>query len=663
MIARLIAAAVALAPLAASTTAHAQNNPAHPQWIQVLLQGENQKQLSDTLTHFGGTVTHYLPIVDGVGGLLPAAHLEPLRKAPGVARVIEDFNPPNEPEPRDCLVDGALEAAVSATTLSWTLFNFHDVPVPVEQLRVTLPSSAGPLTSVSLGNETTITQPKADPAAGIVALTESLGALPPGKSVLTLRYSAASSTISQSDFDISVDVGDCTADLVPAYPDNAGDFYYSRAVGADQLHAQGVTGKGINIAVVDSGLWEAPALARNVEGEPRIVARFNALQNQAFRPVNDDSGHGTHMASVIAHSGRAIGEPGPSYKGIAPNAGLIPVKVFDANGNGDFLDILRGIQWIVKNRERYDIRVMNMSLAAVPRFPYWDDPINQAVLKAWQAGIAVIAAAGNEGPDWGTIGSPGNNPYVITVGALTDSWTAGNDDDDYIPDFSSRGPTATGHIKPDLVAPGGHITGLVSPGATMGKDNPNWFLASGDFVSTGSSQSAALVTGIAALLLEIDPTLSNNEIKCMLTSSARPAINRDGRLSYSPFTQGAGYVDAVRAVTLGERECQDNAVMQIDAAVRGDEQLVGPAEATSDGDPTLPDGDRLFALKAPNKGDSDDRRWGVKAHVERLNIDAGEGTQAPGVPIDWGSVYDSEGRRLQQLQQPTNDETDNPTDS
>ena len=150
-----------------------------------------------------------------------------------------------------------------------------------------------------------------------------------------------------------------------------------------------------------------------------------------------------------------------AFKGVAPDVSLVSVKAFDIAGQGDFLDIVRAIQWVVDNRAKYDIRVLNLSFAARPRWHYWLDPINQAVMRAWASGITVIAAAGNEGPEAMTIGSPGNLPFIITVGAVTDSWTPDNKDDDYIPDFSSRGPTPSAHIKPDLVAPGGHITCLL----------------------------------------------------------------------------------------------------------------------------------------------------------------------------------------------------------
>ena len=210
-----------------------------------------------------------------------------------------------------------------------------------------------------------------------------------------------------------------------------------------------------------------------------------------------------------------------------------------------------------------------------------------------------------------TIGSPGNLPYVITVGLVTDSWTPETRDDDYIPDFSSRGPTPSGHVKPEVVALGGHMTGLVHPESDLATTQPEDILANGDYVSTGSSQAAALVSGIAALLLQLEPGLSPDDIKCKLVSSAEPAINRDGLLAYSPFQQGFGYVTAARAVTLGKSGC-GNADLDLAADIGGTEHFFGPALFDEDGNATLPDLELLVSTEASAKGMSDTRKWGVE---------------------------------------------------
>ena len=401
------------------------------------------------------------------------------------------------------------------------------------------------------------------------------------------------------------------------------------------------------MAVLDSGLWEHEALVKDSRGRKRVLARYDAISGRAVDEAFDESGHGTHLTSVLAHSGPTLidNEPTGAFKGIAPDARLVIVKAFNVEGQGDMLDIVRGIQWVIDNRETYGIRVLNLSFASRPRWPYWLDPVNQAVMRAWAAGIIVVAAAGNEGPDPMTVGSPGNLPYIISVGAITDSWTPDDRSDDYIPDFSSRGPTPEAHIKPDLVAPGGHMTGLTRPGSTLTLDHPEYQLRTGEFVMTGSSQAAALVSGLVALLLQLEPELSPDQVKCMLTSTAEPAINRDGLLAYSPFVQGSGLVSVTRAITLGARDC-GNVDLDLEADIAGKAHFEGPATVSEDGDISLPGLDRMLSPQDAAKGSSDSRVWGVKAHVERLPPDF---QPAESDAFNWLEMYAAERARIEAL--------------
>ena len=147
------------------------------------------------------------------------------------------------------------------------------------------------------------------------------------------------------------------------------------------------------------------------------------------------------MTSIAA--GGAI-NLGGGYLGIAPQANLVIVRAFDGTGAGRYVDVIAGLNWIVANQKKYNIRVLNLSFGAPPQSYYWDDPLNQAVMAAWRAGIVVVTAAGNEGPDAMTIDVPGNVPYVITVGALTDNYTPYNGNDDRLASFSSTGPDLRG---------------------------------------------------------------------------------------------------------------------------------------------------------------------------------------------------------------------------
>lgn len=612
----------------------------------------------------GGSITHDLPIIDAVGAELTREQLLQVVKSPRVARSFDDLSVAQTPEEspaeseKSCDVAGSLELDISDTGIKWRLYNKGATPALLERLKLSWPGALSGIENVRLGGK------DLDPGiyrAAVEGSAQPEMSATPGKALpalsgtqyLSVRFSSpADGPLRQRDFTVEATfAGDCEVKLIPGYDDNHENFHYNAAAGVDSLHLNGVTGRGVTVAVIDSGLWEDPALSSDTNGRPRIVARYDAITNTSPAEVFDASGHGTHMTSVIAHNGvvTSNGAPTGTYKGVAPDANLVAVKAFDIAGQGDFLDIVRAIQWVVDNRDTYNIRVLNLSFSARPRWNYWLDPINQAAMRAWASGITVIAAAGNDGPDQMTIGSPGNLPFVITVGALTDSWTPLDKSDDYIPDFSSRGPTPNAHIKPDLVAPGGHITGLTRPGSTLTQDNPEYMLRTGEFVMTGSSQATALVSGIAALLLQLEPDLSPDDIKCKLMTSAQPAINRDGLLAYSPLQQGHGYVNASRAVTLGDRGC-GNADMDIQLEMIGTEHSQGPAIVEEDGTASLPGLGKMVSPEPAEKGFSQSRRWGVKAHIEREKpplVTTASPENTP--PFDWMQLYLQERDRIESL--------------
>jgi serine protease AprX len=619
------------------------------QLIQVLLQGSHPEKLRNALIALGGKQTHDLPIVNGIGGIINANKLPELANAEGVNSLTEDFNPPKLPESRDCAVSGDLQVNLMPQSLQWRIFNFAKNPKPLKWINASWPQALGDATlSVSVEIGETPASDRVDIKSGVQLQLDHL--LPTGSSLVEMQFSNASKLLTQNDFEISLGLGDCETQLVPAYAGEGQDFYFPKEAGATLLTQAGLTGLGVGVAIIDSGLWDTPALTHNALGKHRIATHYDAIRDQIDLNLRDDGGHGSHMASIIANSRRVANREPVQYQGLAPNAVLIPVTAISPRGDGDFMDIIRGIQWVTTHRERFNIRVLNLSLTATPTREYWADPMNLAVMKAWEAGIAVVVAAGNDGPDWGTIGSPGNNPYVITVGALTDSWTPGDERDDYIPDFSSRGPTLEGLIKPDLVAPGGHISGLIPLDATLANENPNYFLTSGEYVSTGSSQAAAVVSGLIALLLEIKPELTNDDVKCLLTTSAQPALSRAGRLAYSPFIQGAGRVNGSRALTIGETNCEQKN-LNITDALAGKERLYGPAERLEDGTPSLPNLPSMVEKAMPASGMSADRRWGVAAHLERLDP-ASESPQTSEVPFNWAAVYRDEQQKLKRLGAP-----------
>lgn len=633
-------------------------NPAvaAPENLHVMLQGASADAMRALVEAEDGTLTHYLPIIDAVGAKLSREQLDRILAGDQVERYIDDLsvNPEEDaPEEPPCEVGGALELDFTARGYDWRLYNKRAEPAVVSRLSLTWPESLGRLESLSIAGKplgSRALQRQSSGALDLETMTGSTYAIA-GEATLSARFQRqVRGSHGQMQSDITSELGfvsGCEVASVPAYEDNHADYHYTGLAEADQLHLHGVRGGGVSVAILDSGLWEHEALARDTQGRKRVLARYDAIADRAVDEAFDESGHGTHLTSVLAHSGPTLrnNKPTGAFKGIAPDARLVVIKAFNVEGEGDMLDIVRGIQWVLDNREQYAIRVLNLSFASRPRWPYWLDPVNQAVMRAWAAGIVVVAAAGNEGPEPMTVGSPGNLPYIISVGAITDSWTPADRSDDYIPDFSSRGPTPEAHIKPDLVAPGGHMTGLTRPGSTLTLEHPEYQLRTGEFVMTGSSQAAALVSGLVALLLQLEPELSPDQVKCMLTSTAEPAINRDGLLAYSPFAQGSGLVSVTRAITLGKRDC-GNADLNIADDMAGKTHFEGPAKVSEDGDITLPGLNTMLSPESAAKGPSDSRVWGVKAHVERLPPDY---QSAEPHVFNWLEVYAAERARIEAL--------------
>ncbi len=633
-----------------------------PSPLHIMLQGSSTSDMTTLVENAGGTITHDLHIINAVGAKLTQSQLEQVLESPLVARFIDDLTLPEsiEEEAEDneaCKVRGHIELSLSPQVIHWTLYNKRPAPAFLENLEITWPLTLGPLETISIGGATV--DPtwinELSPHSVEVHMPDSSRPSVTTTADLEIRFKNTNPEAAprQSDFSIKASfTGGCSTELIPGYENNHADYYYNSVASVDALHLQGITGKGVTVAVIDSGLWEHEALVNNTAGTDRIIGKYDALTDTEGATVVDESGHGTHMTSIIAHSGPTYknGQRTGTFKGVAPDANLVAVKVLDRDGRAHLLDIVRAIQWVVDNRQKYKIRILNLSFAQLPRWPYWEDPVNQAVMKAWQEGIAVVAAAGNEGPDPMTIGSPGNLPYVITVGAVTDSWTPQTRNDDYVPDFSSQGPTPSGHIKPDVVALGGHITGLIRPQSALSVEQPEDILKTGEFVSTGSSQASALVSGILAILLQLEPDLTPDDLKCKLISSAEPAINRDGLLAYSPFQQGYGYVNTIRAITLGGKGC-GNPDWDIAADIAGEEHFYGPAIMDKDGNASLPGLKDAVSSTPSEKGLSETRKWGVKDHIERDDYPERSAGPATEQPFDWEELYLMEKTAIEQLSQ------------
>jgi len=340
--------------------------------------------------------------------------------------------------------------------------------------------------------------------------------------------------------------------------------HFTETIGVDEVWAAGDLGQSITVAVLDTGIDPTFSELRRTWGErrtERFLAYYDAIEDklykhpQMLRSPRDPNGHGTHVAGIIGNGSHESRDGG--YRGVAPGANLVAVRVLGEEGAGSYSDVLRGLEWVVNNKDRYNIRVLNISMYSVPVAPYWADPYNLAVMAAWDAGIVVVASAGNTGPDPMSVGVPGNTPYIITVGAFTDHRTPGDFGDDYIPEFSASGPTLDAFIKPDVIAPGAHMVSLMRPKAHLREINPERRVNGRYFEMSGTSMSTAVVSGIAALILEENPDLTPDQVKYRLTQSARPQLTQSARpqvssavgsAAYSVWEQGAGRVWAEEAV-------------------------------------------------------------------------------------------------------------------
>ena len=340
---------------------------------------------------------------------------------------------------------------------------------------------------------------------------------------------------------------------------------YPNVTGATVAWQNGVIGSGVSVAVLDTGLNLMDGLIKNPDGKTTKVLAWKDFVKKMPVPV-DPNGHGSHIAAIIANSQKG---PDGDFNGMAPGANLVIGRVLDENGYGTYERIIAGIQWVVSNRALYNIRVLNLSLNGNVHSPYWADPLDQAVTAAWAQGITVVVAAGNKGPSPMSIGVPGNNPYAITVGAFTDHYTVNDWSDDYVTDFSSSGPTLDAFIKPDLVAPGAHIVSKMPILSVASLTHEANWVSNQYFSMAGTSQSAAVVSGVAALAFSKNGGLTPNQVKFRILSTALPWEDAQTHQAlYSVWQQGAGRVNAADAA-LADIHGEANAHMDIQADLNG----------------------------------------------------------------------------------------------
>src|SRR5215207_3536717 len=289
-----------------------------------------------------------------------------------------------------------------------------------------------------------------------------------------------------------------------------------------------LTGAGVDVALIDSGV-----LGVGVIDGPGKLVRGPDFSEDAYDPDLrglDAFGHGSHMAGVIAGH-----DPVTGYQGIAPSARLVTVKVAGAGGVTSLVRVLMALDWVRRNRSSngLDIRVLNLSFGVDARRSYVREPLAYAAEQLWNRGVTVVAAAGNKADGTGSLDLPAADPFLIAVGA-TDTRT-----EDTVAEFSSRDAVR----PPDVVAPGAGVISLRVPGSTLDEEFPAARIGTGFFRGSGTSQAAAVVSGLVARLLEARPELTPDQVKSLLKSGA---VDLPADVS----ADGAGRVDLSRTLEL-----------------------------------------------------------------------------------------------------------------
>lgn len=372
--------------------------------------------------------------------------------------------------------------------------------------------------------------------------------------------------------------------------------YTTEPINAPAVWRKGYKGTSVGVAVIDSGITPVPDLAGNSSsllslsqlvsslGEVapgstgRIVYSQNFVANQ--NDALDHYGHGTHVAGLIA--GNGADSTGSqffrTFRGSAPNANIINLRVLDQNGAGTDSAVIAAIGQAISLKSKYNIRVINLSLGRPIYESYKLDPLCQAVEQAWKAGIVVVVAAGNDGRDlnlnsegYGTIDSPGNDPYALTVGAMNTMETA-SISDDIIASYSSKGPSFIDQVvKPDIVAPGNLVTSLQFSQDPLAVNNPSFYTlysfyekngaespSRQYFPLSGTSMATAVASGAVADLLQAVPQLTPDQVKALVMVNAdrsyfpaTSSVTAGGivyKANYDVFTIGAGYLDISKTI-------------------------------------------------------------------------------------------------------------------
>jgi subtilisin family serine protease len=422
----------------------------------------------------------------------------------------------------------------------------------------------------------------------------------------------------------------------------------------------GFDGSGVGVAIIDSGVanWHDDL-------GTRTVVHFADFVSDLVAP-HDDYGHGTHVAGIIAGNGY---DSGGARRGVAPGAQLIVLKVLDEAGDGHISNVIAAIDYAIAHQRQFNIRVINLSVSAGVHESYTTDPLTLAAKRAVEAGIVVVTAAGNLGRSakgnvqYGGITSPGNAPWVLTVGATDDHKTASRIDDT-VAAFSSRGPTHIDHeMKPDIVAPGVAVESLADASSTIYQENPQSRLAgtvdtvAAPYISlTGTSMASPVVAGTVALMLEANAGLTPNLVKAILQYTA------ERRPRYEITAQGAGFLNARGAVQLAT-ELAGGAISPADPTrwsrhILWGSQRISGGLITMDGNawqtaviwgaPTTPGGERIVWGTLANTS----APWTLEEDGHRLDETLDEAAWVRERPLEGGAQVRAAAIRVESALEP-----------
>jgi serine protease AprX len=375
-------------------------------------------------------------------------------------------------------------------------------------------------------------------------------------------------------YDARVSAGTTTAEI-------------SKIIGADDLGGKGYTGKGVGIAMIDTGIAKVPGLTgKNIVNGPDLS--FES-QNPATQYI-DGFGHGTHLAGIMVGN-----DPKTGFKGIAPDAKLTSIKVAASDGSVDVILVLAAIDWVIQHRDddaKNPIKVISLAYGTEGTADYKNNPLAYAVEQAWKAGIVVVVAGGNDGASVSSLVNPAFDPYVISVGAIDDKGTTSTQDDS-LSDFSSRGNSQR---RVDFSAPGRSVVSLRAPGSFIDVTYPSARVGTSLFKGSGTSQTSAVVAGAIADMLSARPYLTPDQVKAQIRTNTRPlsgsgqevaAAGAGGLQVYSatvdtqiPGNYKQSFTPSTGAGTLESARGTSHVVLD-GAALTGEKDIFGNAFSTA----------------------------------------------------------------------------------